>query len=136
MNTKSVSDLPKSGRPLKATVREIRYICRISKKDTFLTASEVSANCNILQKVSVCIIRRYVCNGGFFWWRASRKLFLLFQHILLNTNVIYSNGCMQFYVNVILPLWIRNELFCNKIILVHIHKKWPWHWTFTSSSFY
>ena len=43
-----------------------------------------------------------------------------------NIIVIYSNEFMQFYMNVILPLWMRNELFCNKIILVHIHKKWPW----------
>ena len=64
LNSKSASDLPKSGRPLKTTVRQRRHICRISKKDPFLTASEVAANCNILQKVSVCTIRRYLCNGG------------------------------------------------------------------------
>ena len=79
--TKSVSDLLKSGRPLKTTIRERRHICRISKKDPFFAASEVSANCNILQKVSLCIIRKYLRNGGLFGRRSSRKPFLSVQII-------------------------------------------------------
>jgi len=90
LNTKSVSDLPKSGKPLKTTVRERRHICRISKKDPFLKASELAANCNILQKLSVCTIRRYLRNGRLFGRRASRKPFFIGATYLKPEKVVLS----------------------------------------------
>ena len=60
---------------------------------------------------------------GQFEKKVMLSIFSIYSHMvkqwILNTIVIYSNGYM-------LPLWIGNELFCNKIMLVHIHKKWPW----------
>jgi len=79
--TKSVSDLAKSGRPSKCTVREKRLISRISRKNPFLTAREVATNCNILNRLSVSTVRRYLRADGLFARRASRKPFLSKKNI-------------------------------------------------------
>ena len=81
LRTKTTTDLPKSGRPSKCTVREKRHMCRNSKKNPFLTAHEVAASCNMLNKVSVDTVRRYLRNSGLFGRMASRKPLLSPQHM-------------------------------------------------------
>ena len=73
IKTGDVSDAKRSGRPMKTTIRERRFLCRISKKNPFLTAREVLNQANLLGKVSVCTVKRYLCKNNLHGRVASKK---------------------------------------------------------------
>ena len=64
VKTNSVLDLPKSGQPLKSSHGEKPNLLHF-EKGPFFTANEVTENCNILKKVSVCIVCKHLYTVGF-----------------------------------------------------------------------
>ena len=52
------------GRPIKTTIRERPFLCRISKKNPFLTAGEVLNQTNLFEKVLVCTMKHYLCKNN------------------------------------------------------------------------
>jgi len=134
LRTNSTADLPKSGRPCSSSERERRLICRISKKDPFLTAAEVSKSLGITNKVSVWTVRRYLRSGGLFGRMAARKPLLTAKHMTNRKKwcqaysalsqedwkkFIYSDECrFQTYSNVSRVVRRpRNSRFCHKYVV-------------------
>jgi len=82
LNTGSIKNLNRSGRPLKTTEKERRLIGRISKKSPFLTARQIGNELGIYSKVSIYTVRRVLRNCGLFGRIAARKPLLNKNQIL------------------------------------------------------
>jgi len=72
-NTGSILDKFRSGRPCITTEREKRSICRIAKKNPFLTARQVGTENGLLMKGSIDTVKRVLRNSGLFGRIAAQK---------------------------------------------------------------
>jgi len=72
-NTGSISDGVRSGRPSKCSERDKRHLCIEAKKAPFLSAREHGESSNIIPKVSVITVRRYLRKSGLFGQVSARK---------------------------------------------------------------
>ena len=81
LETGTIEDKIKSGRPKILTEREERVMCRVSKQNPFDTASEVYARAKLDKQLSVCSVRRYLRNNSLFGRIAIKKPLLNKGHI-------------------------------------------------------
>ena len=81
LETGSTNDRIRSGRPIKGIERERRKLCRVSKKDPFLTAREILIESNIDTALSVRTVQRCLQSNGLFGRIAAKKPFLNKVHI-------------------------------------------------------
>ena len=58
------SDRPRSGRPMKSTERDRRRLCMEANKAPFLSAREHGESSDLILKVSVTTVRRYLRKCG------------------------------------------------------------------------
>ena len=106
--TKSVLDLPKSGRPMKTTPREQRFLCMASKKSPFKCATEVASEVSLSQNCSINTVKRILHKYGLYGRIGAKKPFLstknkrsrvlwcrAYQRFNLTNwkQVIYSDEC-------------------------------------------
>jgi len=77
----SVEDLEKCGRPFKRSIRDRRMICWTSKKQPFLTPGQLGEATEMLKKVSIRTIKRYLCSSWLRGRMASLKPFLIATHV-------------------------------------------------------
>ena len=71
--TGSISDRPRSGRPMKSTERDRRHLCIEAKKAPFCSAREHGERSHLIPKVSVITVRRYLRKSGLFGQISARK---------------------------------------------------------------
>lgn len=76
LQTGSVADKKKSGRPKKISGKEIRMLTRTSKKNPFLTAAEVLDESGIDKDVTLRTIQSYLSRSGLPGRIAERKTFV------------------------------------------------------------
>jgi transposase len=77
---KCVNDLPKSGRPRKLSKRTEKFIVVTSKRHPKLTARQLSSTCNVLNKASLCTVKRILRRAKLFGRIAVKKPFLSKVH--------------------------------------------------------
>lgn len=71
--TGSTDDAHRSGRPLKTTERDRRFICMASRKDPFLSAVEIQSKVTLNPSVSNRTIRRVLNKSGLLSFKAAKK---------------------------------------------------------------
>lgn len=69
----STTDGKRTGRPIKATLRERRNLCRTSKRNPFLSAAEVYRLTNGPTELSKATVKRYLNRGGLCGRIAAKK---------------------------------------------------------------
>jgi len=111
-----------------------KHICRNSKKNPFLTAHEIAASCNMLNKVSIYTVKRYLRNSGLFGRLATRKPLLSPQHMKNRkswcaaylkmdaekwNSFVFSDECrFQIYANMTRVVRRpRNYRYCSRYVI-------------------
>ena len=61
LDTGSTDDKAKSGRPMKASERERRSICRLSITKPFSSARQIYAEVSLSSTLSFSTVKRYLC---------------------------------------------------------------------------
>ena len=80
INTNSIENLPKSGRPVKTTIREQRLLTSMCKKDPHKTTRELQSEWNTENEVSISTTKRILRKYNLFGRRSARKPFLTNVH--------------------------------------------------------
>ena len=73
LNTGTVSDICRSGRHMKSLERDRRLLLIQAKKEPFLSAQVLSKASNLIPKVFVITVRRYLRKSGLFGQVSARK---------------------------------------------------------------
>lgn len=73
VDTGSIDNRPRSGRPMKTTIRERRSLCRLSKKDPFKTSNQLHQDSNLTQTISARTVRRVLNKSNLFGRCAAKK---------------------------------------------------------------
>ena len=63
-NTGSIADRPRNGRPMKSTKIDRKRMCMEANKAPFLSAREHGESSDLIPKVSVITVRRYLRKCG------------------------------------------------------------------------
>jgi len=116
LKTGEVNDSRRSGRPMKSTPRQRRLLSIISKRHPFWTARELGNESKILQNVSLCTVKRYLCNNNLYGRVASKKPLL--NNIQIGKRIkwckAYSAWTSADWSKVIFSDECRVERHCNR----------------------
>jgi len=93
LKTGDVSDAKRSGRPMKTTLRKKDY-CTEFQRWTIFDSKEVVNEANMLGKVSICTVKRYLCTNNFHVHVASKKPLL--NSIQIKKSILWCKTYSSF----------------------------------------
>lgn len=116
IDTGSVKDRVRSGRPRKTTEHERRILCRESKKNPFYCAARLKNEVKFKEEISVVTVRRILCNEGIFGRIAARKPLLNVTQIKkrLKWCKDYNKWSINEWRKIIFSDECKFEIFSNR----------------------
>ena len=120
LETGSVIDKPKSGRPVKTTVRDCRTLCILSKRNPFKCAPQVRIEANLDNICSVRTVQRILNHNNLFGRMAAKKPRLTKKHIKIRLQwcKVYQEFFLDKWKNVIFSDECRIDMFQNTRVFV------------------
>ena len=115
MDTDSVLDRQKSGRPTKLSEREQRKLCLCSRRDPFKCAPELRDEADLANKCSIRSVQRILCKNNLMGRIAAKKPLLTAKHAKIRVQ-----WCKQ-YQRFTMENW-KNVVYSDES-LFHLYQK-------------